>query len=90
MTLATHVFNADDEYGRQCALDRFNILDTEVESEFEEITSLVSTCLNAPIAGVSLIDKARLWYKSLQGADVKEAVRDTTFCDHTIRSTRHP
>lgn len=76
-----------DEAGRQCALDRLGVLDTEPEPEFEKITTLVQTVLNVPIAAVILIDRDRQWFKSIKGLEVSETPRTVAFCDQTIRSS---
>ncbi len=81
-------FRSDDEFGRQCALDRLSVLDTPREPEFEKITKLVTTVFGVPIAAVTLIDRDRQWFKSLQGLDVAETSREVAFCDHTIRKTQ--
>jgi diguanylate cyclase (GGDEF)-like protein len=78
-----------DEAGRLAALRRYQILDTPRESGFDKITSLVRTVLDVPICAVSLVDRDRQWFKSLQGLDAEETSRDVAFCDHTIR-TRDP
>ncbi len=75
----------DDEFGRQRALDVMNVIDTPKEPEFERITKLVKSIFDAPIVAVTLIDRRRQWFKSLQGLDVDELPRDVAFCDHTIR-----
>jgi|AntRauTorcE11898_2_1112593.scaffolds.fasta_scaffold15825_2 diguanylate cyclase (GGDEF)-like protein len=85
--LATH-FKPNDEIGRQSALDRLHVLDTPKEKEFDKITDLVTTVLKVPVAAVTLIDRDRQWFKSIQGLDVSETVREVAFCDHTIRTTR--
>jgi diguanylate cyclase (GGDEF)-like protein len=80
-------FRSDDESGRQCALDRLQVLDSEREPEFENITKLVQAVFDVPIAAVSLIDRRRQWFKSIQGIDASEMPREVAFCDHTIRAT---
>ncbi|MDD7973360.1 sensor domain-containing diguanylate cyclase [Roseinatronobacter alkalisoli] len=77
----------DDEIARLAALKRYQILDTASEAEFDDITSLVKTVLNVPIAAVSLIDSDRQWFKSILGVDVAETPRSVAFCDHTIRDS---
>lgn len=74
-----------DEFGRQRALDAVNLLDTPPEPEFERITSLVKSIFGTPVAAVTLVDRRRQWFKSIQGLDVAETSRDVAFCDHTIR-----
>ncbi len=75
-----------DEAGRIAALERYAILDTGREMAFEKITSLVKTIFDVPICAVSLIDRDRQWFKSIQGIDAEQTERSVSFCDHTIRS----
>jgi diguanylate cyclase (GGDEF)-like protein len=88
-----------DEQGRLAALDRYSILDTQPEAQFDKITALVRTVLNVPMAAVTLISSDRQWLKSRQGIDITESPRDVSFCTHTIQvhkpmvvpdATRHP
>lgn len=78
----------NDEFGRQRALDELHILDTPKEEEFERITTLVKSIFGSPVVAVTLIDRHRQWFKSLQGLEVEETSRDVAFCDHTIREDR--
>jgi len=78
----------NDEFGRQRALDELDILDTPKEEEFERITTLVKSIFGSPVVAVTLIDRHRQWFKSLQGLEVEETSRDVAFCDHTIREDR--
>ncbi|CAM3406689.1 sensor domain-containing diguanylate cyclase [Paracoccus nototheniae] len=86
MTVMTALFKADDEPGRQCALERLDVLDTAPEPEFDKITNLVRAVFDVPIAAVSLIDRDRQWFKSVQGLETTETPRRVAFCNHTIRS----
>ncbi len=78
-------FRSGDEAGRQCALDRLHVLDTPAEPAFEKITRLVTAVLGVPVAAVTLIDRGRQWFKSVQGLAATETPREVAFCDHTIR-----
>ena len=73
-----------DEEGRLAALSRYGILDTPPEAPFEKITSLVQSVLQVPICAVSLVDRERQWFKSIQGLDARETPRSISFCTHTI------
>lgn len=73
-----------DEEGRIAALERYCVLDTAPEQPFDRITALVKTVLGAPICAVSLVDRKRQWFKSIQGHDGTETPRDVAFCAHTI------
>ncbi len=78
-----------DEPGRLAALDRYGILDTQPEAQFDKITALIRAVLDVPMAAVTLISSDRQWLKSRQGIPVTETPRDVSFCTHTIQ-TREP
>ncbi|OOQ58819.1 PAS domain-containing protein [Mucilaginibacter pedocola] len=73
-----------NEKERLKALDRYEILDTLSEYEFDRITELASIICNVPISLVSLVDEKRQWFKSALGLDVKETSRDISFCRYAI------
>ncbi len=68
------------------ALEQYELLDTECEFEFDQMTSLVSKIFNVPICLISLVDKNRQWFKSHFGLDVKETPREISYCGHAIMS----
>ncbi|WP_176591587.1 sensor domain-containing diguanylate cyclase [Sphingobium sp. EM0848] len=74
-----------DEPARIAALDRYDVLDTPREPGFDRITNLVRSILGVPISAISLLDRDRQWFKSLNGLDASETPRDIAFCDYTIR-----
>ena len=74
-----------DESGRMAALERYGVLDTAPEKAFEKITSLVQSILEVPISAVSLVDRERQWFKSIQGLETRETPRSISFCTHAIR-----
>jgi diguanylate cyclase (GGDEF)-like protein len=76
----------DDEAGRQAALDRYEILDTPPEDQFDRITDLVRTVLRVPMSTIALIDRDRQWFKSRAGVAATETPRSIAVCDRTIRS----
>lgn len=73
-----------DEVNRLSTLRELNILDTESEKEFDELTVLAAQICLAPIALISLIDQQRQWIKSRVGLNVTETSRDIAFCAHAI------
>lgn len=77
-----------DEEGRLAALRRYQVLDTKPEAPFDKITTIVKSVLDVPICAVSLVDRDRQWFKSIQGLAVPETPRSVSFCSHTIKTDR--
>lgn len=73
-----------NESARLLALACYEVLDTESEQEFDDITLLASQICEVPIALISLIDGNRQWFKSSVGLDASESPRDISFCGHAI------
>ncbi|MBJ3775914.1 sensor domain-containing diguanylate cyclase [Acuticoccus mangrovi] len=67
------------------ALSRLAILDTDSEPTYDHITRVARALMQTPIAAVSLVDQDRTWYKSVDGIDLSEMKRRSSFCDTTIR-----
>lgn len=73
-----------DEAERLKTLRDLNILDTEAEKEFDELTLLAAQICLVPIALISLIDERRQWLKARIGLNISETPRDIAFCAHAI------
>ncbi|MGI4848703.1 MAG: diguanylate cyclase domain-containing protein [Janthinobacterium lividum] len=73
-----------DEDARLQALQRYEILDTLEEQEFDEITELASELCDMPISLITLLDRERQWFKSHHGTDVTQTERSISFCGHAI------
>jgi PAS domain S-box-containing protein len=75
-----------EEPGRQAALDQTGLLDTPSEERFDRFTRMARAAFNTPIALVSLVDRDRQWFKSIEGLPVSETPRNISFCGHAIHA----
>jgi diguanylate cyclase (GGDEF)-like protein len=73
-----------DEERRIAALHALNILDTDAEERFDRITRLAQRLFGTSMVTVTLVDTDRVWFKSVQGLDGEEDLREVSFCPHAI------
>ncbi len=73
-----------NESFRLASLRSLNVLDTPAEERFDRVTRMAKRMFRVPIALVSLVDENRQWFKSVQGLEVCESPRSTSFCGHAI------
>lgn len=66
---------------RLAELRRLLILDTSPERDYDDITRLLATSLDVPIAIVNLLDERRDWFKSCVGLTLSESPAATSFCE---------
>jgi len=72
------------EASRLLALTSLNVLDTEPETEFDEIVAEAAHLCDVPIAAMSLVDAQRQWFKAKVGLEAPETSREMSFCAHVI------
>lgn len=63
---------------------KYEVLDTEDEKAFDELTQLASEICATPISLISLVDNDRQWFKSRVGLDAPQTDRSIAFCSHAI------
>lgn len=66
-----------------------NLLDTVPESRYDRLTQQAREMVGARFSMLTLVDKERQWFKSVQGMVVTETPRAIAFCAHTILSKQH-
>jgi GAF domain-containing protein len=74
----------ENEAARLEALRQYEILDTDPEESFNDLTRLAAYVCNTPIALITLVDAHRQWFKARVGIGEKETSRDISFCAHAI------
>ena len=66
------------------ALQRYDILDTPIESDFDDIVELAASVFEAPIAVINFIADGRQWFKAETGIGVRELPLDVSICAHAL------
>ncbi|MGB0037105.1 MAG: response regulator [Candidatus Acidiferrales bacterium] len=74
----------ENEAARLETLQRYAILDTLPEQEFDDLSRMAALICGTPIALVSLVDAERQWFKAKIGITEPETPRDVAFCAHAI------
>ena len=77
-----------NESERLLALQRYQILDTLPEPDYDDLTQLAAAVCETPIALVSLVDRDRQWFKARVGLEADETPRAISFCGHVVAAAR--
>jgi len=80
----TNMQISQDELQRLETLRALKILDSAPEERFDRLTRMARRMFSVPISLVSLVDKDRLWCKSVQGIDITELPRQGSLCGEAI------
>ena len=76
----------DNDTERVDAVNTYQILDTEPEQDFDDITELAACLTGCRVSYIGFFDDKRLWLKSKYGLppDLMERPRELTSCSPTI------
>jgi EAL domain-containing protein (putative c-di-GMP-specific phosphodiesterase class I) len=77
-----------NEKDRLDSLYSYDILDTEPEPAFDALTRLAARVCRTPLAGVSLVDSDRQWFKSFIGGPPMNLVREHSFSADAVADGR--
>lgn len=73
------------EDDRLVALHQLAILDTAPEPKYDRLVEMVRQRFHISLAGISLLDKDREWFKSCSGTFcMVEGPRNISFCGHAL------
>jgi len=84
LAAATEAPLPGDDAERFAALERLEILDTDSEQEFDDLTLLASQLCGTPFALLSFVDRDREWFKSKIGLSTSSFPRLLAFGAHAI------
>ena len=74
------------EINQSTELERFQLLDTLPEREFDDLTNLAAFICDTPISLISLVTETTQFFKSHHGIDISETPIDQSFCVHALSS----
>ena len=74
----------ENEAARLETLRQYQILDTDSEETFDDLTRLAAYVCQTPTALISLVDANRQWFKARVGIQARETPRNISFCGHAI------
>jgi putative two-component system response regulator len=74
-----------NESARLAALERYAIIDTPAEEDFNQLVELAALAFRVPWAAITFVDGFRAWRKAAYPADeLRETPRVISFCGQTI------
>jgi len=73
-----------DEAERLVELRLSGAVDATPEERFDKITRMAQKVFNVPFSAVSFVEGERQWFKSRQGLEIGDSLRELSFCGHAI------
>jgi PAS domain S-box-containing protein len=85
----TPVLSLEREADRLEALRACAIIDTQPETDFDDLVAVASVVADAPQACIAFVDQARWWVKAWVGQMPRELPRESVLC-HELITTAEP
>ena len=77
-----------DESSRIVDLERYAIVGTPAEKEFDDVATVAAYIAGTPMAYISFVDETQLWFKATHGFDATSVKREDTYCQYVVRDAR--
>jgi CheY-like chemotaxis protein len=74
----------NDEDRRLAATRSLGLWKTPPEERFDRVVRVAAAAFDVPIALIALMERDREWFKSCHGLEIREVLRDDSFCGHAI------
>ena len=74
----------NDEDRRLAATRSLGLWKTPPEERFDRVVRVAAAAFDVPIALIALMERDREWFKSCYGLEIREVLRDDSFCGHAI------
>ena len=78
----------NDEDRRLAATRSLGLWKTPPEERFDRVVRVAAAAFDVPIALIALMERDREWFKSCYGLEIREVLRDASFCGHAIFERR--
>lgn len=78
-----------DDPKRVEILEKYRIMDTLNEDEYDHVASLAASICNTDVALVTFINAKRQWFKAHHGTKLKENTRELALCSHAINDPQN-
>lgn len=83
---AGSAFVYGEEHARLLQLLTYQVLDSDPEPAYDELTVLAARCCQAPAAVLALLDVDRVWFKARMGTIPAQVARAHSFCEAVVTS----
>ena len=74
----------NDEDRRLAATRSLGLWKTPPEERFDRVVRVAAAAFDVPIALIALMERDREWFKSCYGLEIREVLREASFCGHAI------